>query len=699
MKRPDHYTNIHMAAAVLALSTAVNISAQDEPGRDYAFRHTETPVRIESYSATAYSAGNHNIHTMRGDVIRSFGKDTVADFRLSPAGNNFFAISADKKGKREARRFETLTTGPQSPTRKFDDKRLGTPLAATYTPDARQLVVATDKGIVMLDPKKFNVTDRIDLVPVRPQSMTISPNGYFLALISGKDVMVYNFEDKKIRTRIDAEVPVTDLVFSPDASSMALLTDDGLLSVYDTRTFDVRTMVDDLGSAMACDFNADGKYVAVVTSPSDIEIINLVRPSDRRHIEEQSGGVADLVFIQDSYGHPILVHGATSGLYAQRINGLEPYFNRLVSDAVEERMSEWLKMQPGESMEDYQLRVNEESMRRQRRLFEDSISTDLAGDLISMSEITLGNYDRQNGLLAVDFSNMPKIYLPVPEADVAAIGSAADLSISDAQYGVLPDDSFELVYARFRNIKDGKTFIYDNLDRRPMDMLRGDTDFVSLDVIRQQQMEEIRLQEVKQQVMAEAKRNNVISDHTNITVDSQVVPAYDADGNKILNYLVKFTYEVDPELSAVEDFKPGKYTIAESGAATSMLNIVQQAFEGDLAQHLKAGKRLNVKISGTADATPIIRGIAYDGALGEFDEEPVTIDGLLTTLSVNRSEGIRTNEQLAFLRAAAVRDHLDRNVKTLADMDTRYDYHVGVSKDKGSEFRRITAEFTFVDAF
>ena len=492
---------------------------------------------------------------------------------------------------------------------------------------------------------------------------------------------------------------MTDLVFSPDASSMALLTDDGLLSVYDTRTFDVRTMVDDLGSAMACDFNADGKYVAVVTSPSDIEIINLVRPSDRRHIEEQSGGVADLVFIQDSYGHPILVHGATSGLYAQRINGLEPYFNRLVSDAVEERMSEWLKMQPGESMEDYQLRVNEESMRRQRRLFEDSISTDLAGDLISMSEITLGNYDRQNGLLAVDFSNMPKIYLPVPEADVAAIGSAADLSISDAQYGVLPDDSFELVYARFRNIKDGKTFIYDNLDRRPMDMLRGDTDFVSLDVIRQQQMEEIRLQEVKQQVMAEAKRNNVISDHTNITVDSQVVPAYDADGNKILNYLVKFTYEVDPELSAVEDFKPGKYTIAESGAATSMLNIVQQAFEGDLAQHLKAGKRLNVKISGTADATPIIRGIAYDGALGEFDEEPVTIDGLLTTLSVNRSEGIRTNEQLAFLRAAAVRDHLDRNVKTLADMDTRYDYHVGVSKDKGSEFRRITAEFTFVDAF
>ncbi|MDE7081942.1 MAG: WD40 repeat domain-containing protein [Muribaculaceae bacterium] len=701
MKRHNHYTHLRTiaATAVMGIAAYAHVMAQDDAERNYAFRHAETPLRIEPYSTTVYTSGLHGVQTMRGDRLRVFGKDTVADFRLSPAGNHFFAIRAGKKGKREAHRFETLTTGPKSRTKKFDAKHLGTPLAATFTPDARQLVVATDKGIVMLDPRKFKVTDRIDLVPLRPQMMVMSPNGYFLALVEGKDVVIYNFEDKKIRTRIDAEVKVTDLAFSPDASSMALLTDDGLLSVYDTRTFEVRTMVDDLGQALACDFNADGKYVAVATSPSDIEIVNLVRTSDRRHIDAEAGGMADLVFVMDSEDRPVLVYGAESALKAQRINGLEPYFNRLVSDAVEERMAEWLKMQPGESMEAYSLRVNEESVRRQRRLFEDSISTDLAGDLISMSEITLGNYDRQNGLLAVEFSNMPQIYLPVPEADVAAIGSAADLSISDAQYGVLPDDSFELVYARFRNIKDGKTFIYDNLDRRPMEMLGADTDFVSLDVIRQQQMEEIRLQEVKQQVVAEAKRNNVISDHTNITVDSQVVPAYDADGNRILNYLVKFTYEVDPDFSAVEDFKPGKYTIAESGAATSMLNIVQQAFEGDMAQHLKAGKRLNVKISGTADATPIVRGIAYDGALGEFDEEPVTVDGQLTALSVNRSEGIRTNEQLAFLRAAAVRDHLDRNVKALADMDTRYDYHVGVSKDKGSEFRRITAEFTFVDAF
>ena len=684
-----------MAAAVV-MSASLCAFAQ-ESDREYSFRRTETPLSIRPYSSTAYTAGLHSVQTMRGDLLQNFGKDTIADFQLSPAGNIYIVIGADKKGRRKAATFQALAS--EGRTVKFDAKHLGIPLASAFTPDARRIVVATDKGIVITDARTLKPLDRIDLVPIRPQNMVISPNGYYLALINGKDVVIYNFENKTIRTRIDAEVPVADLKFNNDASAMALLSNDGLLSIYDTRTFDVRTMIDDLGTPLACDFNKDGKYVAVATSPSHIEVINLLRTSDRRHIDVEGEGMADLAFISDAEGTPVMTFGSTLALKARRMSDLEPYFTRLISDAVDDKMTQWLKMQPGETMEAYQLRVNDESVRKQRRLFEDQISTSLAGDLLSMSNISLGNYDRQNGLLAVEFSNMPKIYLPVSEADVASISSAADFAISEAQYGVLPDDSFELIYARFLNKKDGKTYIYDNLDRRPMEMLGGDSDFISLDILRQQQMEEMKLQEVKKQVVAEAKKNNVISDHTNITVDSQVVPAYDADGNKILNYVVKFTYQVEPEFSAVEDFKPGKYTVAESGAATSMLNIVKQAFEGDFAQYLRNGKRIDVNISGTADATPIVHGIPYDGSLGEFDNEPVTVDGQLTSISVDKREGIRINEQLAFLRAAAVKDCLSRNIPALSDMDTRYNYNVSVSKDKGSEFRRITAQFTFVDAF
>ncbi|MDE5942064.1 MAG: WD40 repeat domain-containing protein, partial [Muribaculaceae bacterium] len=146
-------------------------------------------------------------------------------------------------------------------------------------------------------------------------------------------------------------------------------------------------------------------------------------------------------------------------------------------------------------------------------------------------------------------------------------------------------------------------------------------------------------------------------------------------------------------------FAPGKYRIEESSAASAMLRIVKEAFEGDFAQYFKPGKKLLVKLSGTADATPIHRGIAYDGIYGEFIDEPVYQNGLLTGMTVTSKEGIRQNEQLAFIRACAVKNYLANNISNIDTMNTDYTHHIAVSEGKGGEFRRITAEFTFVDAF
>ncbi len=191
----------------------------------------------------------------------------------------------------------------------------------------------------------------------------------------------------------------------------------------------------------------------------------------------------------------------------------------------------------------------------------------------------------------------------------------------------------------------------------------------------------------------------MISDHTNITVDSRIESAYDANGKKILNYKVKFSYEVEAGFSVQEDFGPGKYQVDESGAAKSMLTLVKQAFEGDFKQYIEAGKKLSVSISGMADATPIRNKIAYNGVYGNFENEPVHQNGQLAAISVNQKEGIQRNEQLAFLRAYGVKDYLERNVNGLAEMNRNYTYSIAVAEGKGSEFRRIIAEFTFVDAF
>lgn len=692
-----------IASSFLIASTFVCIPitmAQDagQPAKqkvDYVFKMNTTPVQLSKYNTVSYSRSPQEVLTMRGDQLY-VTKKNILTFNVNPSGVNFGVVEQDKKGKRDANFYSTATQNTKIGS--FDSKKYGQPSAIVYTPDARKLMVATDQGLFIFEPRKMALLDKIEL-PFIPTAMSISDNAYYLTISEGDRVAVYNLEQKTIRRDWTYGVKVTDMTFSNGSSEFAVLTEDGILSIYDTRSFNIKNTIDNLGSGIACAFNNDGKYIVVATDPNSLEVINLVRPTDRNTIPVETGGVSDIEFIKDTEGNSILVYTGNMMLHARRMQDLEPHFAKLISDEVDQKMAEWEKMMPGESMDDYRLRVNEESRARQRRLFEDEISTQLAGDLLAGATMSLGSYDRTNQVLALDFTTMPTIYLPVPESDVTAFHDANDLVLSDVQYGILPDDTFEIVYAKVFNKNDGKTYEYNNHDRVAMDFMGGDANVVSLEILQQQQMEELKLQELREKVVEEARNTSVISNHTNIAVDSKVVPDYDANGEKILNYEVNFTYQVDPEFSAAEDFPPGKYFVDESGAASSMLKIVKEAFEGDFAQYIKQGKKLKVTISGTADATPIIRTIAYDGSYGDFVDEPIYENGDLTAITVTKADGVKENRQLAFLRAEGVKNFLQKNVNNLDKMDADYVFRVDVSEGKGSEFRRITANFTFVDVF
>lgn len=689
-----------------ALATAMPMTAQKnhkdqhkprERKEQYTFRQATTPQGLTKYSYTVYGFGNGKVTTLRGDAICDV-KKPLTHVRISPAGTSVAVVAVDKKNN-QARVFSMSETDMEQ--FKLNIKKYGNPTAVAYTPDSRKLLVASDKGLFMFDSRKFTPVDTIAPLPFSPTTMVFSNNAYYLAMTDGEKTAVYNFEDKKLRKQWPAEpgIKVNSLAFSENNSEFAILTDDGLLSLFDTRTFLPKSTIDGLGEGLGCAFNLDGKYIAVATSPTNIAIINLLEDDDREFLDVEAGGLSDLLFITDSESNPLMAYNAEKAINIKRMTALTPYYGKLISEGVDEMMNEWLKMMPGETMEDYQKRVNDESRMNQMRLFESEIATGFAGDLVSMSNISLGKYDRTNNVLALDIDNMPSIFLPVPEKSVGAFKNTDDLEFRDAKYGILPNDNFELVYARIYNKADGETYIYDNIDRTPLNFMEGDDNVVSLEIIQQQQMEELKLQELRKKVVEEAKSQNVISDHTKITVDSRVVPSFNADGDKILNYQVRFTYEVDPEFSVHEDFAPGKYRAEQSGAASSMLSIVKQAFEGDFAQYVQSGKKLTIKISGTADASPIIRGIPYDGVYGDFEDEPIYQDNQLKGISVSTKSGIKENEQLAFLRAMGVKNFLQNNVSNLGNMNTNYQFHIAVAEGKGAEFRRITTEFTFIDVY
>ncbi len=92
-----------------------------------------------------------------------------------------------------------------------------------------------------------------------------------------------------------------------------------------------------------------------------------------------------------------------------------------------------------------------------------------------------------------------------------------------------------------------------------------------------------------------------------------------------------------------------------------------------------------------------LHGIPYDGSFGEIVDEPVWQNGELSPMTI--TDKAMQNEQLALLRALGVRKYLNDNVQDMAKMNTDYRYEVNVAQDKGGQYRRITTEFTFIDAF
>lgn len=685
-----------VASTAQAMADDASIHETPQPKLNYAFPQKQTPKKLLKYSSAFFSVFDNSVAAIQGRPYFNVDKNkSIKHVELAPTSAYYVTVI---KGKKENQAVVYDFNEVDHEIHKFKNKKIGNPTAASFTPDARNIVIASGTVLNIIEPKKYEVIDRMDL-PFEAHDMTFSGNAYFLAVSDSSRVAVINYADKKVRKEWDFGVKVNSMTFNRESTELAVLTADGVLSIYDTRNFVVKKTFDDLGQGISCDYNLDGKYISVATSPEIISVINLVKPSDIDFVKIDEGDITYLTFINDSRNNTIMAFTSNKSVNARRMTKLEPYYGKLISDQVNEKMNEWLKMMPGESMEAYRERVTDESRAKMRKLFEEEISTNLAGDPVAAAQIALGKYDRGNGILAIDFDNMPSIGLPVPEAELASFKTANSLKFSDAKYGVMADDNFELIYAKVYNSENGQTYIYDNLDRIPLNFMDGDDNVVSLEIIQQQQMEEMKLQEIRQKVYEEAKKRNVISDHTNITVDSRVEAAYNANGDKILNYIVKFSYEVDPDFSVAEDFAPGKYHVTESGAASSMLSIVKEAFENDFSQYIKAGKQLRMKIYGTADAAPIVRGIPYDGTYGDFDNEPVYKNSQLTSISVNTADGIKQNEQLAFMRAIGVKHYLEKNVANLSDMDTTHDFFIDVAEEKGGQFRRITTEFTFVDAF
>ena len=354
----------------------------------------------------------------------------------------------------------------------------------------------------------------------------------------------------------------------------------------------------------------------------------------------------------------------------------------------------------GETLEEYNARANEKTREEYAKMLEIEIATRMAGDQMGMVEPTLGNYNPELGMLTLDFDNMPSIYLSVPQDQLPDFMNPGDLQFNNNKYAINANDEYELVYSEVTNTKTGQTYIFDNQERKSLDFLTSDDNFIPFAQAQASAMEELELEGIKDKVMTDAIMQDGLSDHTKIDVKTRVEKDTDAEGNPISNYRVSVSYTVDKRFSEKEDFAPATYKTEQSKAAMAMLEVVKQALKGEFAKYVVPGKKVNVMITGMADAVPFSRTVAYDGGYGDYVNKPV-YDGKggMSNVTIIKAEGMNKNEQIAFLRAIGVKKHLTKDIPSLSSMDCKYETTVSVSDKAGSQYRRIGVEFVFVDAF
>lgn len=657
------------------------------------------PQGFDNYSYGVFFYNDRNIYTVRGNSL--FNGDTIDDVKINPSYTSLATLQRNKKGKT---RVSIYDINPSHRVNKYPVHEVkmkdANPTAIAYSPDAKQLAVgSSDKQITIINPIS-KITLRTLKSNLTPRKLAYSDNNYYLAVLEGNKLEIWNQLGETIRKTIEVDSNINDFAFSNSSSNLIVLTANGKMNIYDTKSFDLISTIDDIGKAKACWPNNTGKYVAVVDKDNRICVINTLDPTERHFREDSSGGISHVRMVFNNVDScSYLLYNSKNAITFHRMRGLAPFYNKMMTTMLNERLNMWMKQQPGESMEDYRLRVNEESRIKQAKAMEREIATKMATGLLEQSTVTIGKYNVATNSLELKFNSMPTVFLPIAMNELNDFTDTDKLEFRNAKYSLNSKDKFELVYVEVFNPVNGKTYIYDNMERQSLSYMNEDSDFVPLEIIQKSNMEETSLIGIKEDVISLAQQENVISDKTHIFVKTEAVNAVNADGEKIVNYNVGFTYEVEEEFSARDDFKPGHYHTEESAAAMLMLKIMTKAFEKDFAKYIAKGKRVKIQIKGTADASPINRALAYDGKYGEYVEEPVYKNKELNNITLSKKEGIADNEQLAFARAIGVQHFIEKEISAFGDMNRDYEYHIEVAKEAGSQFRRISVQYTFINAF
>ena len=678
--------------SVMLISATLSGQTVQESLISHSYPQKHRPQSVGTYSSGGYyHSGKTVYNVMSGTVCKVPGD--ISSFDISPDGKVITVLYSKGENKGLAA-FDLWKSGKQ--VFRYDSD--GNPSSSCFSPDGLSLYVSDVNGkVYTFDPEhKFAPKDTLE-AGTSGAIIAVSRNERKMVLANAGEMLLCDLNYMTHTSMPETGSDVRSVHFTHDGTCILVLLSDGRLQRYNAMTGVLMDEVHAMGMSIGSDLHPEDKYMAVVSDEKRIAVVNILNEIDRQYYEAPYPGVTSVKFAEDAEGNDYIFYNTANSVEYQSLSDLLPNYGKLLADELDMRMTEWSRKMDTETFEEYNLRVNPQTIEIQKRLYEEEIATRMAGDALRMSEITLGSFNPQTNTLAVNISSMPPFYLDVPAEDVGFFMDTDNLEFSNPVYRVGKDDRFELLHLEVFNRQTGQTYTFDNMERKELAYMYPEKDFVPVDLVVMSNMDEVKLQGIKDNIVTAAKKQKTISNHTDISVAATVSSHLDDAGNKILDYNIGFEYKVDEGYSRREDYSAGEYRLDRSGAARSMCSIIETAFDTDFAKYIKSGKKLQIIITGTADVLPVKGRIRYDGSYGNYIDQPVG-EGL-EPITVTVSTGITDNRQLALLRAAGLASYISENLEAVRQMEVEYVYNIMLMDKVGGKYRKVSVDFKFIDVF
>ena len=226
---------------------------------------------------------------------------------------------------------------------------------------------------------------------------------------------------------------------------------------------------------------------------------------------------------------------------------------------------------------------------------------------------------------------------------------------------------------------------------------------------RMQAQEAMRQQLLTQQLMAynqSLQPQNRVGDGIKMEVQPSVVIQKSPEGRDEMNLVLEFSYETKSEdefhfkvAKNTDDYPAGAYLPTQSKACKTTLAFIKNKIDNELAEYFTKGTDVTIKIKGETDGSAIRSVIPYKGEYGDVENRMVYVNDEIDEITVTKKSGITSNAQLAFLRTQGVQEYLETYIDNLQKTNNRYQIYAVERPEVGSQFRKISVEFTIHKAF